>query len=738
MKRSTRSASAPVRRELLLVGGGHSHVSVVGRFGKEPVPGLRVTLLSRDVHTPYSGMLPGLVAGHYAREDCHIDLARLCAANGVRFVHGTLSAVDPISRIVAIEGRGGLAWDLLSLNTGSTPALGTINGATHCGVAVKPIDGFLRRWQAAEADIANGRGPRRVVVVGGGAAAVEIVLAIAWRLSQRQIAGDQPRLSLAFAGERILDGHNPRVRSAMEAQLARSGVELRSGARVIAAHSDRLDLADGSQLPCELTIWAIHAGAPAWAGASGLACDEAGFVHVDGFLRSVSHKDIFAAGDIASLPGGVPKSGVYAVREGIILAENLKRAVAGQALRPYRPQRRFLSLLSTGGRHAVASRGALFAQGGWVWAWKDRIDRRFMTMHRAPALSPDAVSAEDMRCGGCAAKVDAQTLSGVLGDVGCAGDASLLHGIASAEDAAVIAPPPGHVLVQSVDYFRAFIDDPWLVGRIGAIHALGDLHAMGATPHSALAVATVAHAAPGVVRETLAQLMKGALSALDEESVVLAGGHSSEGAELGFGLSVNGFADRERLLLKSGLREGDLLVLTKPLGTGVLFAANMAAATDGDWLRCALASMQQGHAAAMQTLRRHGVNACTDVTGFGLLGHLLEMVRASRVEVALYPDALPALPGARECLEAGYRSSLHGSNAAALASLDGRESVPDWMQALIVDPQTAGGLLAAIPASAGERCLADLRSAGYPAVVVARVGANSADGRIRISRQPIP
>jgi len=727
------------RRELLLAGGGHAHVSVIRRFAMRPVPGVHLTLLSRDLHTPYSGMLPGLVAGHYTHADCHIDLARLCAVSGVRLVHGSLCGIDLAERSVEVPGRGLLRWDLLSLNTGSRPALDTIPGAELHGVAVKPINRFLESWSRVEDALVGQNGPERIVVVGGGAAAVEIALAIAWRLQRKGFSSGQPAISLACAGARLLEGHNGRARRLLEGRLAAHNINVLLSARVVRACAGQLELADGRALACDLPLWAIHAGAPAWPKASGLDCDAGGFIKVDHTLRSVSHTDVFAAGDIASLPEPVPKSGVYAVREGAVLAENLARSLAGRPLRRYRPQRRFLSLMATGGRHAVASRGAFFASGDWVWRWKDRIDRKFMDMFRPEPLAPQLLLAEDgFRCGGCAAKVDAETLSAVLAGFGESHHGGVPHGVSSAEDAAVIDPPPGQMLVQSVDYFRSFIDDPWLLGRIGTVHALGDLHAMGATPHSALAIATVPYAVPHIVRDTLEQLMAGARSALAAESVALAGGHSSEGAELGFGLSVNGFVAKEKLLLKSGLREGQVLILTKPLGSGVLFAAHMAGAADGRWISAALESMQQGHAEAMRILRRHAVSACTDITGFGLLGHLGEMLRASSTGARLDPENIPCLPGARECLAAGYRSSLHVANTTALASVEGHETLDEVTRALLVDPQTAGGLLAAVPAAHATHCLAELADAGYTAARVAYVDSHCPAGRVRVCSGPTP
>jgi selenide,water dikinase len=729
------ASSLPIRHELLLLGGGHSHVTVIRHFGMRPLPGVRLTVVSRDVHTPYSGMLPGLIAGHYTIDDCHIDLRALCAANGARLVHASACGIDRHARRVLLEGRAPLAYDWLSIDTGSQPALDAIPGAAAHGIAVKPIDRFLQHWLGTLEQLRQHPRPFHLLVVGGGAAGVEVSLACAHRLRATLAgSGASGTVSLAAASAGLLETHNRCVQRNFVRALAAREVRLRLGARVVAADAAGVALADGTRLDADLVVWAIHAGAPAWPRTAGFDCDAGGFIRVESTLRAHGEERVFACGDIAALPQPVAKSGVYAVREGPVLAANLAAAIAGRKLRPYHPQRRFLALLTTGRRHAVASRGPLYAAGDWVWRWKDRIDRAFMERFRVEPLAPPEAGDEPvMRCGGCAAKVGSTLLEGAVRPLSPIAVPGVVHGLEAAEDAAVIAPPPGAQLVQSIDYFRTFTDDPWLLGRIAAVHALGDLYAMGATPHSALAVATVPHAAPAVMQETLAQLMQGAQATLIAEGVALVGGHSNEGAELAFGLAVNGFAGDGTLLLKGGLRPGHALLLTKALGTGVLFAADAAAAAEGRWIDAAFTAMQQGHAPALAVLRAHGVAACTDVTGFGLLGHLREMLVASLCGARLDLGALPALPGARECLARGYRSSLDAGNRAHLDCLATDPDVLDPVAlALVLDPQTAGGLLAAIPAERAAACLEALHAAGYPAAArIGEVDAALSPGRVQ-------
>jgi selenide,water dikinase len=270
--------------------------------------------------------------------------------------------------------------------------------------------------------------------------------------------------------------------------------------------------------------------------------------------------------------------------------------------------------------------------------------------------------------------------------------------------------------LQTVDFFRAMVDDPYLFGRIAANHALGDIYAMGGVPETALAIAAVPAARPAIVEHDLFHMLKGGTEVLEAAGAVLVGGHTAEGTELALGFAVTGRPRPGALLRKGGLRPGDRLILTKPLGTGVILAAEMRGRAGARVVAGAIAAMLQPAAAASGCLAAHGATACTDVTGFGLFGHLVEMLTASGADARLDPDAIPALNGALALLGEGLTSSLHTANVAALAALVG-EAEPA-LAALMVDPQTAGGLLAGIPAARADGCLVDLRRLGYQAAAI--------------------
>ena len=315
-----------------------------------------------------------------------------------------------------------------------------------------------------------------------------------------------------------------------------------------------------------------------------------------------------------------------------------------------------------------------------------------------------------MRCGGCGAKVGQIVLEGIVRGIEPRARDDILIGLDDPDDAAVFRVAPGMAAVQTVDHFRSFVDDPYLFGRIAANHALGDIYAMGAEPRTALAIVTVPHGPEEKIGAEIADMMQGVNEVLADAGAALVGGHTGEGAERALGLAVTGQVDPARVLRKAGMRPGDRLILTKALGTGALFAADMRCRAKGRWIDRALASMLASSRAAAEILIRHGARACTDVTGFGLAGHLVEMTRASAAGVALAAADLPILDGALDCLAAGFESSLQPQNARQARAIRGGGADARWP--ILFDPQTAGGLLASVPRGRTEACLAALREAG--------------------------
>lgn len=364
-------------KELVLVGGGHSHVAVLDDFGRSPPAGVRTTLVSRNPATPYSGMLPGVVAGHYAVPEAHIDLEPLARFASARFVCDEVVGVDVQSRRVRLAGGGSVAYDVLSIDSGSAPAVPAAAASLPWLVAVKPIDGLLERWQSLLARLAARAAPVRIAVVGGGAGGVELLLAAKRRLDTLGIAAS---FVLLTEGEDVLPTYSVRVRERFGRILAARGVEVRTQVHVTGADGRGLVAVSGETFDCDVAFWVTGGAAAPWIAASGIAVDARGFMLVESTLRSASHSDIFGAGDAVTMRERpeLPKAGVVAVRQGKPLARNLRAALAGRALAPFSPQRRYLSLIGTGDERAVASRGVWSVEGRWVWRLKRYIDRRFV------------------------------------------------------------------------------------------------------------------------------------------------------------------------------------------------------------------------------------------------------------------------------------------------------------------------------------------------------------------------
>ena len=708
--------SVPIVKELLLVGGGHSHALVLRRWGMRPVPGVRLTLVNPDAVAPYSGMLPGHLAGHYTRAALDIDLVRLARFAGARFIPGRVVALDPAARVARLGSGRQLRYDIASLDIGITADMTALRGFAEHGIPAKPLDRFAARW----AEMAAGSGPVRISVIGGGVAGAEIAMACAHRLS---VEGRDRAITLIDRG-RVLASVARAARGHLLRALSGWGVEIVENDPPVEVLADAVLLESGRRIAADITIGAAGATPQRWLGETGLDTHE-GFVVVDQHLRSTSHPTLYAAGDCAHFaPDPRPKAGVYAVRAAPVLAHNLAADLTGRQRRAFRPQRDFLKLISMGGKTAVAEKAGFALAGPWLWRWKDRIDARFMeTLRDLPAMPPPSVPANAATgvaramagpapCGGCGAKLGAGALSEVI--AGLAGAARADTERLPGDDAAIIRVGDARQVI-STDHLRAFALDPALVARVAAIHALGDVWAMGAAPQSAVANVILPRMEPRLQGAWLDEVMGAAHEVFAAVGASVLGGHSSTGTELTVGFTVTGLLEREPVTLSGG-RAGDVLILTKPIGSGVILAGEMQGRAEGaDVLACWEAmSTPQGDAAAILAPLAH---AMTDVTGFGLAGHLWNICAASGTGAEVALDGVPLLRGAEALAARGVRSTLEPQNRATLEPVLAAPEGP--RAALLFDPQTAGGLLAAVDAGEADALLAQLAEAGIPA---ARIG----------------
>jgi len=687
--------SLPLTRDLVLIGGGHTHALVLRSWGMNPLPGVRLTVINPGPTAPYSGMLPGFVAGHYTRDELDIDLVKLARFAGARMINGYATGIDKDARTIAVAGRPPIAYDVAAVDVGITSAMPDLPGFTTHAIPAKPLGAFASRWDAfrAQADAPQ------IAIIGGGVAGAELAMAMAHALQDKT-----PTVRL-IDQSRVLTALGYKARQKMLAALTASNVEIVEDTEVTEIFAEGIVLRDGRTIRSDFTTGAAGAKPHDWIAQIGLDLHE-GFITVGANLQS-SAPEIFAVGDCAHLSHDPrPKAGVYAVREAPVLFDNLRAALSGGTLRPYKPQRDYLKLISLGEKSALAEKFGTAREGPLLWKLKDYIDRKFMDqfdtlqpmaapkLPRTTALGLKEALGDKPMCGGCGAKVGRAALQNVLTD----------H---FGDDAAEVQPGQ----VMSTDHLRALTHDPVLMTRIAAVHALGDIWAMAAKPQAATASLILPRMSAELQERTMAEIMITAAEVFAKAGAKIIGGHSSLGDELTIGFTVTGLTKSPITL--SGAKPGDKLIITKPIGSGTIMAAEMAGKAKGADVIACLDLMVQDQAKASQILGK--AHAMTDITGFGLAGHLRGICDASGVGAELASDAITLMQGALELSVSGIRSSLFEDNRIGAGAING----PNLD--LLFDPQTAGGLLAAVPAKSVDAALKKLREAGYDAAMIGEI-----------------
>ncbi len=674
-----------------------------------PIPRTRLTCVSDHNIATYSGMLAGTLAGQYEPADMTIDLVRLCASCGVRLVHAKATGLDLDNRRLLVEDRHAVRFDLLSIGIGSRPA---IPATCSNGLSIKPMQTFLPRLRRTiENCLARETDEKlRIAIVGGGAAGVEIVCCLQEFVRHHFATMKPPKFMLLDAHSELLAGMPRRTQELAARELAKRGIQIKSDTRVVAVEDDsKLVSENGESVPADITIWATSAQPAPLLSQLGLPLDERGFLATRDTLQCTGAENVFAVGDAGSVESEFyAKAGVYAVRQGPVLWTNLRRKLSGRQLEQWKPQKKFLSLVGTGDERAILTYHGLSLHNQWCWKIKDRIDSRFMAKYQQyepPAMmgksddSPEELDTA-MQCGGCGSKASAGVLRETLSSLAQSHREHVLMGLDSPDDIALIANSSSGATAVSTDFFSAFVDEPYLLGRIAAQNALSDLFAKSASPRAALSMAILPPGPEKQQSNLLDDLLAGAVREFEGADVSLVGGHSIVGPKLTIGFTILGDANPAEVAKKSSVAAGDRLVLTKPLGTGVLLAAHMQAACRAEWWGPLVESMLRSNQPAAEDSRQYGVSAATDVTGFGLAGHLREMIAPVDLASELSLSALPFLPGVVELLENGFSSTLAPSNRDSVCDV---MKIPEALSAgptsVLYDPQTSGGLLLAVSES---------------------------------------
>ncbi|WP_424940398.1 selenide, water dikinase SelD [Aliiroseovarius sp. S253] len=724
-------AQPVLTKDLVLIGGGHAHALVLRMWGMKPLPGARLTLINPAPTAPYSGMLPGHIAGHYTREALDIDLVKLARFAGARLVIGHATEIDPVARTVVIDGHRQIGYDIASVDVGIHAQMPNIPGFSDHASGAKPLDVYAARWQAFLHAVAAGEKLPHVAVIGAGVAGVELALAMAHALGDER----DTKVHLIEAGPDIT-ARAKAAQGPLRAALRDFGVELHVNISVARIAADHVELADGSKLDSRFTVGTAGAFAHGWLQDSPLPLTPDGFIPVGPDFRVPGQEGLFAVGDCAEmLHDPRPKAGVFAVRAAPVLAHNLRAALTGGTMRPFKPQHDYLKLISLGGKRALAEKWGRAVTLPGLWRWKDRIDQKFMEKFRhLPLMTPAPVKGEQALggdecdaaplCGGCGSKVAPGSLSHALSKLDQTLPEEILTG--PGDDAAVMRV--GNALqVLTTDHLRAFTDDHGVLARIAVNHAMGDIWAMGAQPKTAMLSVILPRMSAQLQSRTMDEILAQVAALLDDEQVALIGGHSSMGAEMTIGVSMTGvLPDGVQALTTAGAQPGDHLILTRPIGSGTVLAGEMQGRADGRNVAQLMQQMMRSQGDEARILRPHA-SAMTDVTGFGLAGHLMAICRASGVSAELDLSALPTYPGAEALADAGVRSTIHAANrdAAPATGAGGAKGV------LLHDPQTAGGFLATVPQQNVQIVLEAFMADGLQAFDIGQLQAGPASIRCR-------
>ena len=684
----------------------------------QSLQGLRLTVISPQPFAIYTGMIPGVIAGDYRIEEAQVDVQSLTGRAGGCFVQDRVVAIEADNRRLLFEERPPLSYDLVSFDIGSQTLSPKNVEEGAAVIPVRPIESALPKLIEKLEDPAT----RTILIVGAGAGGVELAFAVASRLpEQRQgsvLICDRNAEPISGRG----DATSEKVRRAFEQRC----VQFLGNRQVQSVDREGVLFSDGERMGTDVIVLAAGATGHELFASSTIATDSRNCIIVDDFLRSTSHPDIFAAGDCATMSShpDLPKAGVYAVRQGPILATNLRRTLAKPTakLKTFRPQKGFLALLNTGDRRAILSYRGRTNHSRSAWRLKDGIDRRFIRQYQRPDLGTK-MDREMIPCGGCSAKVSRDILANVLSRIDIPDADNVIVGLRAADDAAIVRHASGDGTVSTVDLFPPFSDDLYLVGQVAANNAASDLFAMGAIGESATAIVSL-NDQEMRSEEQLEHFLSGAARKLRELEVPLVGGHTVAGEQVLLGFAMNGRINPDKALIKSAAKPGDVIVLSKALGTGIILAAARMGMADASWVTEAHRSMLQSNRSTAEILVNCGVKACTDVSGFGLIGHLLEILQASNVVAKLDADRIPILSGCRELADAGWQSSFHERNWAGLGGIE-FPNVDPTIAKICFDPQTSGGLLGCIPAENTSQVLDSLSAKGVSTFAIGEITASS-------------
>ena len=674
-------------KQLVLIGGGHANVQVLKKLCMNSIKGLHTILISEHFDATYSGMTPGYIHADFSKEEISIDLQRLCFNAEATFIKDKVIKLDTNHRELQLQNSPVVNYDLLSINTGSISNARTINienSSTKC-FFVKPISSLVKNLSQIDQIIKNKK--NKIAIIGGGIASYEL----AFSLKRRY----ESPLKIIIVGKKILKEKNlnKKTKNDLKKIAEKLNIEEYTG-EVISISEKYLILNNGDKIECDLSLVCTGASIESWLLQSNLSKDEKGFIKVNNCLLSTNDKNIFITGDACSIENKPkPKSGVMAVRQGEILKENIFLKLTGKNLKEFKPQKNWLYLIGTYKNYALLNYFFLSFHSRWCWRLKVWIDRNFINNFRfTNNLRMTKRSYElknfkntKMYCQGCGSKVAKNTLINYIKKTS---DNIYLN------DSSIVNNKSLQIL-QTIDHIKLFSSlNPFDFGKISYLHSQNDILAAGGKAKSLSVSLSVPFSENFVEKFYLEYFMEGIKFEANKNDCVISSGHSYQSQEPGITLTLNG--EIESNFSKNSAKVGDLIYLSKPLGTGYLLAAyfnNSGKLSSNDFERI-LNSLKKGNFYAVNSARNSGSQTMTDISGFGLSSHLIDICLSSSLssELILSPDMLinSNIDLLKEFKSTGFKNNYKSSRDYIKIS----ENHP--LKNILFDPQTNGPMLIAI------------------------------------------
>ena len=710
-------------KRLVLLGGGHSHILLLKKLGMRPIKGLITSLVTPDATMIYTGMLPGAIMGTYSLDEIQVDLVKLGNYSNSRVIFDYAKNINVKEKNVGLGTRSPIGYDILSIDIGINYKLPKIKGFEKFVVPVKPFEDFMVSWKRFLAGLDQlGKNPA-IALIGAGAAGCELALAINFKLKN---LGCNPLITLIDVGK-VASSIPNKAQKKILGCLKQNDIKFKEHTKIVQVSDQGLQFKGGETLFSDLTISTAGGQPHTWLSRSGLRLDR-GFVQTLQTLQSVSHDFVFASGDCSEIKGHPSKrAGVFAVKAAPILYQNLYRYLNSRELLSYTPQEKFLQALTLEGRKALIFRGNSSISGFLPWLYKDFVDRSFLK--KFSLNSPMNVNKKgsdskenQMLCGACGAKVGGSILDKVLKKLP---DTAPIMTNNIGDDAAILNIS-GTLKVLTTDHLRKFCEDPWKMAKITAIHALGDIWAMGAKPTVVLSHITVPESSLEYQEHYLSEIISSANETFLAEGAHVVGGHTTKGSELMIGFTILGDVGKQPITIK-GASPTDKVILTKPIGVGTILAGEMQGLAKGKWVKEAHEWMMRSQGQISRIIGQNAT-AMTDITGFGIIGHLMKICRESGVGVTLSLDQVPILKGALDLTLIGVRSTLFEENVSQSFEVKYPKDNIKWP--LLFDPQTSGGLLAAIPEKDVYLVTNELKKYGFMNEIIGEFFAGTPEIRV--------